>query len=141
MGRRKNRKAFFKANLSKISKRMSSPLSSDLKKKYAVNAMPIRVDDEVRILRGWFRHREGKVISVNRKKSVITVERVSIEKINGQTTKVGIDPSKCVITRLKLDSRRNFMLERKQFKKKQKSEETDLDRCLLKTKVKYRFEV
>merc|ERR1711976_684242 len=82
--RRKNRKAHFNATSRKLSKMMTSPLDSDLKKKYAVNAMPIRVDDEVRILRGWFRHREGKVISVNRKKGVITVERVSIEKTNGQ---------------------------------------------------------
>lgn len=40
------------------------------------------------------------------------VERVSREKSNGQSVPIGIAPSKCVITKLKLDKDREKILER-----------------------------
>lgn len=45
--------------------------------------MPIRKDDEVLIFRGEHKGREGKVVTVYRKKYKIHVEKVSIDKING----------------------------------------------------------
>ena len=45
--------------------------------------MPIRKDDEVQIVRGHDKNRDGKVIQVYRKKFVIHVERVVREKGNG----------------------------------------------------------
>jgi len=45
--------------------------------------MPIRKDDEVIVVRGSHRGREGKVIQVYRKKYVIHIERVTREKSNG----------------------------------------------------------
>ena len=47
--------------------------------------MPIRKDDEVHIVRGTYKGREGKVIQVYRKKWVIHVERVTRDKVNGAT--------------------------------------------------------
>lgn len=46
--------------------------------------MPIRKDDEVTVVRGSFKGREGKVIQVYRKKWVIHIERISREKVNGE---------------------------------------------------------
>lgn len=57
--------------------------------------------------------REGKVVQVYRKKWVIHVERVTREKTNGASVPVGIDSSKVVITKLKLDKDRKALLERK----------------------------
>ena len=48
--------------------------------------MPIRKDDEVIVVRGSNRGREGKVIQVYRKKYVIHIERVTREKSNGEIT-------------------------------------------------------
>ncbi len=62
---------------------MSAPLSTELKNKYAVRAVPIRKDDEVSVVRGTFKGREGKVVQVYRKKFVIHVERITREKVNG----------------------------------------------------------
>lgn len=63
---------------------MSAPLSKDLRAKYNVRSLPIRKDDEVQIVRGTYKGREGKVITVYRKKWVIYVEKVTREKANGR---------------------------------------------------------
>lgn len=44
--------------------------------------MPIRKDDEVLVMRGQFKGREGKVTAVYRKKFVIHIERLTRDKIN-----------------------------------------------------------
>merc|ERR1712129_173916 len=92
---------------------MSSPLSKELKAKYNVRSLPIRKDDEVMIFRGRYHDREGKIVSCYRKKFKIFVERVTREKANGQTVHIGIHPSNCVITKIKLDKDRKALLERK----------------------------
>ncbi|KAL0713981.1 hypothetical protein Bca4012_020959 [Brassica carinata] len=92
---------------------MSSPLSTDLRQKYNVRSMPIRKDDEVQIVRGTYKGREGKVVQVYRRKWVIHIERITREKVNGTTVNVGVQPSKVVITKLRLDKDRKSLLERK----------------------------
>merc|ERR1712010_107859 len=81
--------------------------------KHHVKSMPIRKDDEVIVVRGSHRGREGKVIQVYRKKYVIHIERVTRDKSNGSTVNVGIHPSNVMITKLKLDKDRRAILERK----------------------------
>ena len=53
-------------------------------------SIPIRKEDEVKIVRGTNKGRDGKVIQVYRKKWVIHIERITREKANGST--VAIDP-------------------------------------------------
>merc|ERR1711990_1433370 len=115
--RRKSRKAHFTAPSSVRRKIMSAHLNKDLSSKYHVKSMPIRKDDEVIVVRGSHRGREGKVIQVYRKKYVIHIERVTREKSNGSTVNVGIHPSNVVITKLKLDKDRRSILERKNTQK------------------------
>ncbi|KAL1644789.1 60S ribosomal protein L26A [Diplodia intermedia] len=110
--RRKSRKAHFSAPSSERRVIMSAPLSKELREKYNVRSIPIRKDDEVMITRGSNKGREGKVTTVYRLKYVIHVERVSREKSNGQSTPLGIAPSKVVVTKLKLDKDRENILER-----------------------------
>src|SRR6202035_1585022 len=69
-------------------------------------SLPIRKDDEVRIVRGKYKGREGKVTQVYRKKWVIHVDRVQRDKSNGATAPIGIHPSNVVITTIKLDTDR-----------------------------------
>merc|ERR1712139_85 len=111
--RRKSRKAHFTAPSSVRRKIMSSHLNKELVQKYNVKSMPIRKDDEVIVVRGKNRGREGKVIQVYRKKYVIHIERVTREKSNGSTVNVGIHPSNVLITKLKLDKDRRAILDRK----------------------------
>ena len=111
--RNKNRKAHFTADSDARRVIMSASLSKDLRKKYNVRSMPIRKDDEVQVVRGTFKNREGKVVQVYRKKYVIHIERITREKNNGASVQLGIHPSKCVITKLHLDPDRKKLLERK----------------------------
>merc|ERR1712167_472124 len=115
--RRKSRKAHFSAPSSDGRKIMSSHLNKELKAKWNVKSMPIRKDDEVIVVRGSNRGREGKVIQVYRKKYVIHIERVTREKSNGSTVNVGIHPSNVMITKLKLDKDRRAILDRKDTSK------------------------
>jgi large subunit ribosomal protein L26e len=78
-----------------------------------VRSMPIRKDDEVLVVRGSYKGREGKVVQVYRKKWVIHIERVHREKVNGATVPIGIHPSNVVISKLKLDKDRKNILSRK----------------------------
>merc|ERR1712088_486790 len=112
--RRKQRARHFNAPSHIRRKIMSAPLSKDLRQKHNVRSLPIRKDDEVMVVRGHFKGQQtGRVISVYRKKFVIHVERMQREKVNGTTDQVGIHPSNCVITKLKLDKDRNAMLARR----------------------------
>lgn len=121
--RRKSRKAHFAAPSSIRRKIMSSALSKELRNKHNVGpwfiynlkgdesfkqcrSLPIRKDDEVRIVRGKYKGREGKITQVYRKKWVIHVDRVQRDKSNGATAPIGIHPSNVVITTIKLDKDR-----------------------------------
>ena len=111
--RRKSRKAHFTAPSHERRIIMSAALSSELRNKYHVRSIPVRKDDEVSVVRGTYKGREGKVIQCYRKKWVIHIERITREKASGATVQVGIHPSKCVVTKLKLDKDRKQILERK----------------------------
>jgi ribosomal protein uL24 len=51
-----------------------------------VRSLPIRKDDEVMVVRGGFKNREGKVTAVYRKKYVIHIDRITREKANGTSS-------------------------------------------------------
>ncbi|KAK4063250.1 uncharacterized protein Triagg1_9635 [Trichoderma aggressivum f. europaeum] len=110
--RSKSRAAHFKAGSGQRRVIMSAPLSKELREKYNVRSIPIRKDDEVTIVRGSNKGREGKVTSVYRLKYVIHVERVTRDKASGQSVPLGIHPSNVVITKLKLDKDRESILSR-----------------------------
>merc|ERR1712072_441324 len=110
--RRKSRKEHFQAPSSVRRVILSAPLSKELREKHNVRSIPIRKDDEVTIVLGSNKGREGKVTSVYRLKFLVHIERVSREKSNGQSVPIGVHPSKVVVTKLKLDKDREKLLER-----------------------------
>ncbi|KAI9292941.1 ribosomal protein L24 [Neoconidiobolus thromboides FSU 785] len=111
--RRKSRKAHFTAPSHLRQKLMSATLAKDLREKYNVRSAPIRVDDEVKIMTGAHKGRDGKVIQVYRKRYVIYIERLTRDKVNGASVNIGVHPSNCQITKLKLDKDRLAMLARR----------------------------
>jgi large subunit ribosomal protein L26e len=124
--RRKNRKAVFTAHSEARRKIMSANLSKELRNRHGVRSMPIRKDDEVMVVRGTFKTREGKVVQVFRKKYMVFVERVTRDKVNGGQAPVGIPASNLVITKLKMDKDRKAKLEAKsKGKAAKKSSESD----------------
>lgn len=79
--------------------------------------MPIRKDDEVLIVRGKYKKREGRVVNVYRKKYVIHIDKITRDKANGQSVPIGFDASNVVITKLKIDKSRKIILDRKNREK------------------------
>ena len=63
---------------------MSCHLNKDLRTKYEVRCIPVRKGDSVKIMRGTFKGREGKVQTVYRKKFCLHVEKITREKTNGK---------------------------------------------------------
>lgn len=82
---------------------MAAPLSKEMRAKYNVRSLPIRINDEVKIIRGSNKGKEGKVTSVYRKKYVIHIERITREKVNGASVNIGVDASKVEITTVSMN--------------------------------------
>ena len=111
--RRKNRKAHFDSHSTRRQVLMSAPLSQELRNKYNIKSLPLRVEDEVKIVRGKAKGREGKILNVARNKFCIHGERVIREKANGGQVPIGIDASNVVITKIKMDKDRKKVVDRK----------------------------
>ncbi len=113
INRRKARRAHFQAPSHIRRILMSAPLSKELRAKYNVRSIPVRKDDEIRVTRGSFKGKDGKVTACYRLKWVIHVDKVQREKANGSTVPIGIHPSNVEVTKLKLTGNRKKILERK----------------------------
>ncbi|CAN6597204.1 large ribosomal subunit protein uL24B [Trichomonascus vanleenenianus] len=111
--RRKCRKAHFDAPSSERRKIMSAPLSKELREKYKIRSLPVRKDDEVSVVRGSFKGREGKITEVYRLKYAIRVDKVTKDKSNGASAPINLNTSKVVLTKLKLDKDRKALIKRK----------------------------
>jgi large subunit ribosomal protein L26e len=83
--RRKSRKAHFSAPSNLRRKIMSCHVNKELKTKYDIRSVPVRKGDTVKVMRGIFKGREGKVSTVYRKKWAIHVEKITKEKTNGKS--------------------------------------------------------
>jgi len=110
----KQRKRLFNAPLHRRGKIMSVHLSPELRDKYGVRSIPIRVGDKVRILRGDNRGIEGKVTKVDRKNYKVFVENVVRENARGDKIPIPIHYSNLMIIDLDLsDQWRRRRLESK----------------------------
>ena len=92
---------------------MSAALSKSLKETYKVNAMPVRRDDEVEIMRGQNKGEKGKVIAVYRKKWCLYIEKLQRAKVNGTLSRIPVHPSNVRITKLELNEDRKKLIDRK----------------------------
>ena len=123
--RRKSRKAYFTAGSTQRRKLLSANLSKDLQAQYGCRSIPVRKGDTVKVVRGKNPDREGKVLSVYRRRWCIHIDKLTREKINGQQAVIPMHPSNCVVTALKLDKDRKALLERKKRAAKDKIPEMD----------------
>jgi len=111
---KKQRKFLHNAPLHLRQKLMSAPLSRELREKYGVRNLPVREGDKVKIVRGDFRGKEGKVMEVDLARYRIHVEGVIQKKTDGTEVFYPIHPSNVVITELNLDDpERKKIIERR----------------------------
>ena len=92
---------------------MSCHLNKTLRQTHKIRALPIKRGDEVKILKGKFKGRAGKVVQVYRRRSVIYVDKITREKQNGQSVFCPIRPSYCVIEKLLENKDRKKTIERR----------------------------
>ncbi|MEM1555118.1 MAG: 50S ribosomal protein L24 [Desulfurococcaceae archaeon] len=110
----KQRKSLYRAPLHKLRKLFNVPLSDELREKYGVKRLPVRVGDIVRIMRGDWKGHEGKVVNVDTKRVRINVEGVQIKRSDGTPVYYPIHPSKVMIVKLDLsDKWRMKIIERR----------------------------
>jgi len=110
----KQRKYSANAPLHIKKKFVSVNLSKELRKKYEKRNIPVRKGDNVKIMRGKFKGKEGKVLKVELKKSKVTIESIQIKKQDGSKVNVKMQPSNLQIIELNLEDRkRNKALNKK----------------------------
>ncbi len=63
-------------------------------------AIPVREGDTVRVMRGGFRGREGKVVSVDRVHSTVVIEGITIEKVDEKKVARPLHASNLMIVRM-----------------------------------------
>ena len=102
---RKQRKYRIHAPLHIKGKFMGSHLSKELRKKYAKRSLRVRKDDKVKIMRGQFKGKIGKVTVVNVKKNFVNVENIEMIKKDGSKVFYPLHPSSLMIMEISTDDK------------------------------------
>ena len=131
---RKQRKRLYTMPLHRRRRQMSVRLSKELRKKYGRRNFPVRKGDKVRIMKGKYKKKEGKIARIDLVSYKIFVEKIMRTKSKGDEILVPIHPSNIMILDLDLsDERRKksiarstgVMKEKKPEKKMEKTEKTE----------------
>ena len=122
---RKQRKYFANAPLHIKRKLLSVNLSKELRKKHKRRNIPVRKGDNIKIMRGKFRGKTGKIISIDTKASKIKIEGIMIKKQDGSKVAVKIHPSNLQIIELNLNDKKRIRENKKQEKKLEEKKSED----------------
>ena len=103
---RKQRKYAANAPLHLRTKAMTAKLSKELAKKYTRRSIPARNGDKVKVMRGQFRKKTGKIERVDRKKSRVYVTGIETMKKDGSKALYPMHVSNIMITELNTEDKR-----------------------------------
>ncbi|MBM3228764.1 50S ribosomal protein L24 [Candidatus Pacearchaeota archaeon] len=128
---RKQRKYVANAPIHLKRKMLSSNLSKELRKKFGKRSISLRKGDVVRILRGKFRGKTGKITKIETKNFKVYVEGIQIKKRDGSKVNVKLNSSNLqIITINDEDKKRNMALQ-----KEKKTEEKKFEKIIKKQKI------
>jgi large subunit ribosomal protein L24 len=99
---RKQRRASFNASSFARHRQVSVSLSRDLRSRYKRRALPLRKGDTVRIISGSFKGREERVSKVDMRTLRVTLDNVTIKKVDQKLKPLPIVPNHLILTRLNL---------------------------------------
>jgi len=111
---RKQRKYLANAPLHIRKKFVSSNLSKDLRKNHKRRNIPLRKGDVVKVMRGKFKKKQGKITEINLKNSKVIVDGIQIKKQDGSKVNVKLQPSNLQIIELNTEDKKRL----KEIKKK-----------------------
>jgi len=81
---------------------LSVALSKELRKKYSKRNVVVRKGDTVKILKGKFKKKQGKILRVYTKISKVEVEGIQVKKMDGSNALVKMQPANLQIIELEL---------------------------------------
>jgi large subunit ribosomal protein L24 len=117
---RKQRKYLANAPIHIKRKFLSINLSKDLRKKQETRNIEVRVGDKVKVMRGKFKKKEGKVTKILTKLGKIYIERIQIDKKDGSKVDVPFRASNLQIIELNMDDKKRFSNNKETSKKAEK---------------------
>jgi len=105
---KKQRKYLANAPLHIKRKFLSVNLSKDLRKKFGKRNLPLRKGDVVKIKKGKFKGKQGKIIEIRIKKEKIIVEGIQIKKRDGSKVNVRLRPQNLQIIELNTEDKKRL---------------------------------
>jgi len=114
----KARKALYELPKHKKAKEVAAHLNEKLQKELGKRSITIRKNDVVKIVRGSFAGKEGKITSVDRSANKIYVEKAVRKKSNGEERQVPIDASKVIVLDIDRTDRKRVAKKGKESEKK-----------------------
>ncbi len=115
---RKQRKYLFNAPLHLRRNFLGANLSKKLRKKYRIRNIELRKGDTVKIMRGQFKGKKGKITEIKTKLMKIYVDGITRKKIDGSKANVPLRASNLQITELNDEDKKRM----KRLKIEKKSE-------------------
>ena len=113
---RKQRKALYNYKNHQRSKLLSTRVADFLREEYGIKNLPLRVGDNVRIVKGEFKDFEGEVIEITKDQRA-KIKEAKFEKSDGTEFNPSIHISNLLITKFtkekKMDPWRASLIERK----------------------------
>jgi len=104
----KQRKYLANAPLHIKQKFIAAPLSKILKQKNKIKSIKIRKGDKVKIMKGQFKNKTGKIESVNLKKTRVNIDTIFFSKRDGSKSYYPIHPSNLQIQELNTEDKRRL---------------------------------
>ena len=108
---RKQRKYLANSPLHIRKKFLSANLSKQLREKQGKKNIPLRKGDKVKILRGKFKKKEGKITMVFLKEGKVVVEGIQVKKADGSNAVFKLQPSNLQIVELNTGDRKRRLKE------------------------------
>lgn len=102
---RKQRKFRANAPLHVRQRLVAAHFSKALRTEWKRRSAPLRKGDEVKIVRGDFAGKSGKISKLDLKALKIFIEGVKRKKVSGQEVDVAIEPSNVIAMRLNMDDK------------------------------------
>ena len=120
--RRKQRKYAYNTPLHTRRKLLGAPLAKNLRKTQHKRSLPVRTGDKVKITRGQFKGKDGKVERVDTKKIKIFITGLERIKKDGSKSLIPFHPSNLIITDLETSDKRRLKKQSSKEPKTTKSE-------------------
>ena len=103
---RKQRKYRINAPLHLKHKALGAHLSKELRKKYAKRSVALRKGDTIKVMRGKFKKKQGKISAVNVKKGIVYVEGLQKTRKDGTKVNVPFKTSNLMIITLDIEDKK-----------------------------------